>query len=133
MTDDFTRRLAMNGRRLKVVPRETDAYYRQGLLKAAATVSPKIVRQIETALRIGPDRGGFPECQRVFGTDFVQRLLPPTAPIVDMLEVAMPGFKTWLAYTGFADCKWMVKAFLAWAEVRHTFEGAAEVLPAVRH
>lgn len=130
---DFTKRVLEAPRRIKAIPREVDQRYRDGLRKAARTVSRKVLWHVDNALKNGPCHGGFPEAQRYFGSDFVQRLLPPTAPIVDMLEVAMPGFKHWLLYTGFADCKWMIKAFVAWAEVRHTFEGAAEVLPAVRH
>lgn len=124
---DPRKRLAETPRRHKLVPTDVDRAFRQGLLMAAGTVSPKVRWQIDKALRNGPSRGGYAEAARHFGGDLMERLLP-TAPIIDTLEVAMPGFKRWLEFTGFADCRHMIAAFLAWAEVRHPFEGAGAVL-----
>lgn len=129
---DPRKRLAETPRPHKLVPAEVDRAFREGLLKAAATVSPKVRWQFDKALRNGPSRGGYPEAAAYFGGDLIEKLVP-TAPIIDMLEVAMPGFKRWLEFTGFADCKHMIRAFLAWAEARHAFEGGRDVLGAVRH
>ena len=129
---DPRKNLAETPRQHKMVPAQVDRDFREGLLQAAATVSPKVRWAMDNALRNGPSRGGYPEAAKYFGGDLIEKLLP-TAPIVDTLEVAMPGFKHWLAFTGFADCKWMIKAFLAWAEARHKFEGAVAVLGVVKH
>jgi hypothetical protein len=126
---DPRKRLAETPRPHKPVPAKVDRAFRQGLLDAAGTVSPKVRWHIDKALRNGPSRGGYPEAQAHFGGDLIEKLLP-TAPIIDTLEVAMPGFKRWLEFTGFADCKHMIAAFLAWAEVRHPFEGGRAVLAA---
>ena len=125
-------KLAQAGVKHTAIPADVDRRYRAGLLKGAQTVSAKVGWQMRRALENGPGRSGFAELQTYYG-DRLDECLKVTAPIVDLCEVAMPGFKRWLSATGFGNDKDMVRAFVLWAEAQPLFKSAEKVLPAVRH
>ena len=125
-------KLARAGVKHTAIPAEVDRRYRDGLLKGARTVNAKVGWQMQRALETAPGRGGFAATQAYYG-DRLDGCLEMTAPVVDLCEVAMPGFKRWLFATGFANDLQMVKAFVMWAEAQPMFSSAENVLPAVRH
>lgn len=119
---------AATGRR--DIPADVDRRYRQGLWRAAATTK-KAACYIHRALRNGPSRQGAQETISHYG-DNLNAMMHLTAPLVDTLEVAMPGFKQWLAVTGFANDLTMFKGFVKWAEAKPMFTGAQDIVPASR-
>lgn len=113
------------------IPTSVDRRYRQGLWAAAAKAGPKVRWHIHHALRDGPSYRGAAETMEYFGAR-MQEVMVLTAPIVDTLEVAMPGFKAWLEISGFGNDKTMFKGFVKWAEHREKFTGAGDILEATR-
>jgi hypothetical protein len=110
------------------IPIADDRRYRHGLWRAASTV-PKAAWFIHRALRNGPSTKGAAETMRFYGTN-LEIMMYATAPIVDALEVAMPGFKQWIVVTGFGNDLTMFKGFVRWAEARPLFTGVQEIIPA---
>lgn len=110
------------------VPIAVDRRYRQGLWRAAGTV-PKAAWYIQRSLRNGPSKYGAQETTRHYGNQ-MDAVMHLTAPIVDTLEVAMPGFKRWLEVTGFGNDLTMFKGFVKWAEAKPLFTGAQDIIPA---
>jgi hypothetical protein len=110
------------------IPIEADRRYRQGLWRASAT-NIKAAWFIHRALRNGPSSRGAAETMAYYGKE-MQTVMNLTAPLVDTLEVAMPGFKQWLCATGFGNDLTMFKGFVRWAEARPMFAAAGDILPA---
>jgi len=115
--------------RQRGIPIEVDRKYRAGLLEAAAK-APHALWHFRNALDLGPDRGGAQAAMKYFGAD-LDLTLKLTAQMVDVCEVAMPGFKKWLHVTGFGNDKNMIKGFVKWAEYEMAKQ-AEHILPAVR-
>lgn len=113
------------------VPIEVDRRFRQGLWAAASKAGPKVAWFIHRSLRDGPSLKGAAETMEYFGSR-LDEVMTLTAPIVDTLEVAMPGFKRWLEITGFGNDKTMFKGFVKWAENREKFTGAGDILESTR-
>lgn len=113
------------------VPVAVDRRYRQGLWAAASKAGPRVAWYIHRSLRDGPSRQGAAETMAYFG-ERMKEVMVLTAPIVDTLEVAMPGFKRWLEVTGFGNDKTMFKGFVKWAENREKFTGAGDILESTR-
>jgi hypothetical protein len=111
------------------IPIDVDRKYRKGLLEAAAK-APHALWHFRNALDAGPDREGAQGAIRYFGND-LDLVLKLTAQMVDVCEVAMPGFKKWLHVTGYGNDKTMIRGFAKWAEYQNA-QQIEHVLPAVR-
>jgi hypothetical protein len=117
------------GRTVKI-PSETDRKFRRALLEGAAVQGgPAALWHIRNALEKGPDRDGAEGAIRYFGNK-LNYMLEITAPVIDGLEVTIPGLKRWLELTGFGNDKTFIKGFVAWAE--HT-NAKPEIVKAARH
>jgi hypothetical protein len=101
--------------RVAKIPAEQDRRFRLALLEASKAGGPHAYWHIRNSLANGPSRGGIKETLAYFGKADAA-FLAPTAPIVDAIELKVPGFKKWLEATGFANDKTMCKGFLKWAE-----------------
>jgi hypothetical protein len=130
VSDDLAK-LAQRGVKHVAIPTHVDKRFRDGLKAAAATVSVKVGWAIRTALDEGPRPGGAKEAIAYFGAELDLKL-KLTAPIIDLLEVSMPGFKRWLVATRFADDRHMIAAFVQWAETSPLFGSTEGVLGATK-
>lgn len=117
------------GKQVKI-RRDIDERYRRALLEGARSQGGKSAAwHIGNALDNGPDRKGAAEAIRYFGND-LETKLAMTAPIIDGLEVTIPGFKKWLELTGYGNDRRMIQGFVAWAEHQNT---EAKLIKAARH
>jgi hypothetical protein len=101
------------------IPIAVDRRYRQGLWRAAEAGGAKVAWFIHRALRNGPSRNGADETIAYYGGELTA-MMHFTAPTIDALEIAMPGFKQWLVVTGFGNDLTMFKGMVRWAEARAT-------------
>lgn len=95
---------------------DVDAHYRKALREGVSSHGGEKARyHILLALENGPSRGGYAESAAFFGAEWDIKL-KLTAPVVDGMEVSVPGFKRWLEVTGFGNDLRMIRGFVCWAE-----------------
>lgn len=87
------------------------------LIEYANEFGNPVADLVRTALDQGtPMGGGADEAVRYFGKSIAE-IGYITAPLVTALSGMIDGFVEWLELTGFGDDRFLIKAFIVWAEV----------------